>query len=163
MDPRKNFVRLVEAFNNIDDKSVKLYIIGMQFKAFNTPDMAKLKNDNVALPGYVSDEELGKLYQNALFSIYPSLYEGFGLPPLESMTFGCPVISSDIPALREVDGDAVLYADPFNIHDMTEKMNRMLQDENLRTELRIKGLEQVKKYSWEKSAKKVMEIIKLFS
>ncbi|NDW09231.1 glycosyltransferase family 1 protein [Dysgonomonas sp. 520] len=163
MDPRKNFIRLVEAFNRIEDKSIKLYIIGMQFKAFNTPDLQKLISENVVLPGYISDEELVKMYQNALFSIYPSLYEGFGLPPLESMTFGCPVIASDIPALREISGDAVLYANPLDIDDMTAKMNQMANDENLRETLKIKGLEQIKNYSWEKSAKQVLEIVKKYS
>jgi len=163
MDPRKNFVRLVEAFNNIKDKSIKLYIIGMQFKAFNTPDLQKLISDNVVLPGYIDDDELQKMYQNALFSIYPSLYEGFGLPPLESMTYGCPVIAADISALREVSGDAVLYADPYNISDLTDKMNILATDEELRNSLRIKGVSQIKKYSWQKSAKQVYELAKQFT
>lgn len=163
MDPRKNFVRLVEAFNNIEDKSIKLYIIGMQFKAFNTPDLQKLIGENVILPGYIDDEALQKMYQSALFSIYPTLYEGFGLPPLESMTYGCPVIIADIPALKEVSGDAGLYTDPMNIEDMTAKMNLLAKDSELRQQLRIKGLEQIKKYSWDKSAKQVLELAKQYS
>lgn len=163
MDPRKNFVKLVEAFDKIEDKSIKLYIIGMQFKAFNTPDLQKLIGDNVVLPGYIDDDALQKMYQNALFSIYPSLYEGFGLPPLESMTYGCPAILSDIPALREISEDAALYADPCSIPDMTEKMNQLSTDSSLRESLRIKGLEQIKKYSWDKSAKQVLELVKKYS
>lgn len=163
MDPRKNFVRLVEAFNQIEDKSIKLYIIGMQFKAFNTPDLQKLISENVVLPGYITDEELQVMYRNALFSIYPSLYEGFGLPPLESMTYGCPVIASDIPALKEVSGDAVLYTDPYNVEDMTEKMNLLANDEKLRYSLIVKGLQQIKEYSWEKSAKQVYELARKYS
>lgn len=162
MDPRKNFIRLVEAFNKIDDKSIKLYIIGMQFKAFNTPDLQKLISDNVVLPGYIDDEALQNMYRNALFSIYPSLYEGFGLPPLESMTFGCPAIVSDIPALKEISQDAVIYADPFSIDDMTSKMNTLANDSELRNSLRIKGFEQIKKYSWDKSAKQVLDLVKLY-
>ena len=73
MDPRKNFIRLVEAFDKIKDKSVKLYIIGMSFKAFNTPDLQKLIGENVHLPGYIPDEKLQTMYQNALLSVYPSL------------------------------------------------------------------------------------------
>lgn len=163
MDPRKNFIRLVEAFNNIEDKSIKLYIIGMQFKAFNTPDLQKLIGKNVVLPGYIDDEALQNMYQNALFSIYPSRYEGFGLPPLESMTFGCPTIISDIPALREVSEDAGLYTDPMDVDDMTAKMNLLINDSELRQELRVKGLEQIKKYSWEKSAKQVLDLANQFS
>lgn len=163
MDPRKNFIRLVEAFNNIEDKSIKLYIIGMQFKAFNTPDLQKLIGNNIVLPGYIDDDALQDMYRNALFSIYPSLYEGFGLPPLESMTYGCPVIASDIPALREVSGDAVLYADPYDVDDLTKKMDLLAKDADLRHSLVVKGLEQIKKYSWNKSAKKVLELAQKFT
>lgn len=162
MDPRKNFVRLVEAFDKIKDKSVKLYIIGMSFKAFNTPDLQKLIGENVHLPGYIPDEKLQTMYQNALLSVYPSLYEGFGLPPLESMTYGCPVINSDIPALREVSQDAALYVNPYNVEDITEKIEQLLVDEPLRKELQEKGLLQIKKYSWDKSAKQVYELAQLF-
>lgn len=162
MDPRKNFVRLVEAFDKIEDKSVKLYIIGMSFKAFNTPDLQKLINERVHLPGYIPDEVLQAMYQNALLSVYPSLYEGFGLPPLESMTYGCPAINSSIPALREVSEDAALYVDPYDVEDMTIKINQLLEDESLRQALRLKGLEQIKKYSWDKSAKQVYELAQRF-
>lgn len=162
MDPRKNFVRLVEAFDKIEDKSVKLYIIGMSFKAFNTPDLQKLINERVHLPGYIPDEALQAMYQNALLSVYPSLYEGFGLPPLESMTYGCPAINSSIPALREVSEDAALYVDPYDVEDMTIKINQLLEDESLRQALRLRGLEQIKKYSWDKSAKQVYELAQRF-
>lgn len=162
MDPRKNFIRLVEAFDKIKDKSVKLYIIGMSFKAFNTPNLQKLIGENVHLPGYIPDEKLQTMYQNALLSVYPSLYEGFGLPPLESMTYGCPAINSDIPALREVSQDAALYVDPYNVDDITQKIEQLLVDEPLRKELQEKGLLQIKKYSWDKSAKQVYELAQIF-
>jgi glycosyltransferase involved in cell wall biosynthesis len=162
MDPRKNFVRLVEAFNGIKDKSVKLYIIGMSFKAFNTPDLQKLIGENVHLPGYIPDEKLQMMYQNALLSVYPSLYEGFGLPPLESMTYGCPAVNSDIPALREVSGDAALYVDPYDVEDIRMKIEQLLVDEPLRKELQLKGLKQITKYSWDKSAEQVFELARQF-
>ena len=162
MDPRKNFERLVTAFNRIEDKTVKLYIIGMSFKAFNTPDLQKLIGENVHLPGYISDDALQNMYQNALLSVYPSLYEGFGLPPLESMTYGCPAINSDIPALREVSEDAALYVDPYDTGDITSNINLLLKDEALRKELCLKGLEQIGKYSWEKSAREVVVLVGKF-
>jgi glycosyltransferase involved in cell wall biosynthesis len=162
MDPRKNFIRLAEAFNKIEDKSVKLYIIGMRFKAFNTPDLQKLVGENIHLPGYIDDDALQKMYQNAILSVYPSLYEGFGLPPLESMTYGCPAIVADIPALREVSEDAALYVDPYNVDDIANGINILLKEEKLRHELRVKGIEQIKKYSWEKSAKQVYELAQKF-
>lgn len=159
MDPRKNFIRLVEAFKCIDDKSIKLYIIGMKSKAFNTPDLQKLVDKNVVLPGYIEDDVLVEKYRNALFFVYPSLYEGFGIPPLEAMTYGCPVLNSDIPALRETSGDAALYADPLDVADITSKMNLLIQDVELRNSLRTKGSDQVKKYSWDKSARKVLDLV----
>lgn len=159
MDPRKNFIRLVEAFKNIDDKSVKLYIIGMKAKAFNSPDLMNLINENVILPGYIEDEALINKYRKALCFIYPSLYEGFGIPPLEAMTYGCPVINSDIPALRETSGDAALYTDPYDVGDMTSKMNLMISDSDLRMSLQAKGFEQAKNFSWEKSARKVLDLV----
>lgn len=162
MDPRKNFIRLAEAFNKIGDKSIKLYIVGMRFKAFNTPDLQKINGENIIMPGFIDDDALQKMYQNALLSIYPSLYEGFGLPPLESMTYGCPVIAADIPALREVSGDAALYANPYSIEDITAKIDLLVSNESLRQELKIKGLKQIKEYSWEKSAKQVLELVHKF-
>lgn len=162
MDPRKNFGQLIRAFNNIEDKSVKLYIIGMRQKAFNTTDWDQLISDRVFLPGFVDDARLQTLYQNALLSVYPSLYEGFGLPPLESMTYGCPAIVSDIPALKEVTEDAGLYVDPNSIDDITDKINLLLKDKELQQALRVRGLEQIKKYSWAKSASQVWELAKQY-
>jgi len=158
LDPRKNFIRLVEAFELLEDKSVKLYIIGMQFKAFNTPDLQRLIGENVVLTGYVDDDKLKEMYQNALFSVYPSLYEGFGLPPLESMSYGCPVIASDIPAIKEICGDAVLYSFPYNRDDIKDKMDLLTGNPELRRELVVKGLDRIKLYSWEKSAKILLEV-----
>jgi glycosyltransferase involved in cell wall biosynthesis len=162
MDPRKNFVRLVNAFSKMEDSDIKLYIVGMPFKAFNTPDLQQLASRNVVLPGYIDDSQLKAMYSRALFSVYPSLYEGFGLPPLESMTFGCPAIVSNIPALREISGDAALYIDPESETDMTEKMNLLASSPVLRTELREKGYRQIQRYSWDKSAKQVLDIVNRF-
>lgn len=162
-DPRKNFRRLIEAFNLLEDKDIKLYIVGMQFKAFNTPDLQNLINDRVVLPGYIDDHTLKQLYNNALFSIYPSLYEGFGIPPLESMANGCPVIGSDIEAIHEVCGDAVLYVDPYDVDDMANKMNLLIKDENSRSVLIKKGFEQIKNYSWGKSAKIILNLIEQYT
>ena len=158
MDPRKNFSRLIEAFHQIKDKSIKLFIIGMKQKSFN--DVNLESSENIYLPGFVDDEELKKMYQNALLSVYPSLYEGFGLPPLESMTFGCPAIVSNIPALKEISEDAVLYVNPLDINDIMHKIEFLLENNDKREELRLKGFEQINKYSWSKSAKKVLEIIR---
>lgn len=161
MDPRKNFSRLIQAFKQLKNKSIKLYIIGMKQKAFN--DVNLEESSNIYLPGFIDDEKLKEMYQNALLSVYPSLYEGFGLPPLESMTFGCPVIVSDIPALKEISEDAALYVDPTNINDITSKIEELLQNDTLRAELRNKGFEQIQKYSWSNSAKQVLAIAQKYS
>lgn len=121
---------------------MKLYIIGMRQKAFN--DVNIESSDNIYLPGFVDDEQLQKMYQNAQLSIYPSLYEGFGLPPLESMTFGCPSIVSDIPALREISQDAALYVNPMDVADITSKIDFLLGNQDKQRELRLKGYEQIK-------------------
>jgi glycosyltransferase involved in cell wall biosynthesis len=107
----------------------------------------------------VSDEDLPSLYKHAEFFILPSLYEGFGLPVLEAMSYGCPVITSNISSLPEAGGDAALYVDPKDVKDITEKMNRLLEDDKLRRELSEKGKEQIKKFSWEKSAKEVLAVL----
>lgn len=157
MDPRKNFSRLIQAFHLLKDKSIKLYIIGMKQKAFN--DVNIESTENIYVPGFVNDEQLKVMYQNALLSIYPSLYEGFGLPPLESMTFGCPCIVSNIPALKEISGDAALYVDPTNIEEIAHIIEYLLNDKLVQEDLKEKGYKQITKYSWRTSALQVLDVI----
>jgi glycosyltransferase involved in cell wall biosynthesis len=104
------------------------------------------------------DEDLPNFYKNAEFFVLPSLYEGFGLPVLEAMQQGCAVITSNVSSLPEAGGDAALYIDPNNVDDMAQKMQKLLKDENFRKDLIKKGHEQVKKFSWEKSAKEVLNV-----
>ena len=94
--------------------------------------------------------------------IYPSLYEGFGIPPLEAMAFGCPTIVSNITSLPEVCGDAAYYVDPYDINDIAKGMKEVLENDNLRSNLINKGYDRVKLFSWEKSAMKIMEVIKKY-
>jgi len=91
--------------------------------------------------------------------VLPSLYEGFGLPVLEAMQRGCPVITSNISSLPEAGGDAAMYVDPENVNDIAEKMNKLINDKKLREELVEKGKKQVKKFSWEKAAKETLEVL----
>ena len=112
----------------------------------------------VNLAGFVPDEELGTLYQEAEAFVFPSLLEGFCLPGLEAMSVGCPVVASDIPVLREVYGEAALYFDPYEIEDIASKIKEVVGDQNLKAELRKKGLAQVKQYSWQKTAKETLKI-----
>ncbi len=160
LEPRKNFGRLIQAFLALKTNDVKLCIAGMKFKSFRDLPFEEWRNENVIFPGYLSDIELVNLYENALFSVYPSLYEGFGLPPLESMACRCPVLASRIPPVEQVCGNAVLYTDPLNISQMAAQMELLIRDPKLREELILKGTERVKKYSWKTAAVKFLELLK---
>src|SRR4030042_1299813 len=96
-------------------------------------------------------------YKNAQGLIFPSLMEGFGLPGLEAMAAGCPVICSDIPVFREIYGEAANYFDPYDIDDIAEKIKKVIGDTRIRETLREKGFKQVRKYSWQKMAKQTIK------
>ena len=112
----------------------------------------------VIFAGYVPDAELEILYQQACFYIFPSLYEGFGLPPLEAMTNGCPVLSSNRSCLPEILGQAASYFNPKDKNDMLIKMEKITSDKNLREALIKKGYEQFKKYNWRECARQTLEV-----
>jgi glycosyltransferase involved in cell wall biosynthesis len=111
----------------------------------------------VIFPGHVSDEELIALYQMATCLVFTSLYEGFGLPVLEAMMAGCPVISSSTSSLPEVVGDAGLLVDPTNIEEIAAAMQRVLQAPDLRDSLIEAGLQRASCFSWEQTAKMTRE------
>ena len=113
--------------------------------------------------GDVSNNQLINLYSNAKILIFPSFYEGFGLPPLEAMSCKCPVIISDIPVLKELYKDSALYINPNDIQDIKNMIIKLLNDDQLRNDLIQRGLEQSKKYSWKKSANKIISLIKEIS
>jgi glycosyltransferase involved in cell wall biosynthesis len=102
--------------------------------------------------GYVSDRELVALMKNSKALIYPSKYEGFGMPPIEAMSAGCPVITTPFTSIPEVCGEAALYIDPDNKKEFADAILALATKENLRKELILKGKKQVQKYSWNKSA-----------
>lgn len=116
------------------------------------------KSKYVEYLGRLTDEEMKKVYKDASAFVFPSLIEGFGLPGLEAMAVGLPVIAANASCLSEIYGDAALYFDPYSIDDLTAKIKFVLSDENLRKDLVKKGLAQVKKYSWVKMAKQTWEI-----
>ncbi len=162
--PHKNLVRALKAFSLLEEKSLKFKIVGKK-EGFITADrkvdeIAKKLGTRVEFTGYVSDDKLKQLYRKAKLFLFPSLYEGFGLPPLEAMACGAPVVVSNIASLPEVCGDAAYYVNPYDVKDIAKGIEIVLKDEELQKELIHKGLERAKLFSWEKSAKKLVKIIK---
>lgn len=163
IDPRKNFLTLLKAFAYVEDKSISLYVVGGENSIYSASieELGRTSGfDRVRWLGRVSDDSLKSYYSGALCFVYPSFYEGFGIPPLEAMACGTPVIVSDIPPIREVCGDAALYIDPYSEKDMADKINLLVEDECLREELVQKGNGQCRKYDWRKSADLLMDAIK---
>ncbi len=163
IQPRKNYVRLIKAFSRLVPNlpsSVSLVIAGgngwMYEQVYQTVEQLGLQ-DRVSILGFTPDEDLAPLYAMATLFVYPSLYEGFGLPVAEAMACGLPVVCSNASSLPEVGGDAVLYFDPCDVDAMADAIRRALADETLRKELRTKGLEQVKQFSWERAAEGLLE------
>jgi glycosyltransferase involved in cell wall biosynthesis len=120
--------------------------------------MRKLKIDNKVHHCYPSDKELLLLYKNAKVFVYPSLYEGFGIPVLESMANGCPAVLSNTSSLPEIGGEAALYFDPINSESLVSAISKCLNDDKLCSEMRKKGFEQAKLFSWEKTASETADI-----
>jgi len=157
--PHKNLEVLLKVFAKLllRQPDLRLVLIGKEDYFYNrVHDSARALNlwqkenidSPVVFPGYVSDAQLEVLYREARAYIFPSLYEGFGLPPLEAMARSCPVVSSNRSALPEILGSAALYFNPEDENEMLEKIWQILSEETLRESLITQGLEQVKKYSW---------------
>lgn len=161
--PHKNLNNLLLA---IKDLEINLVIVGKK-DGFITGDdniscLIKKSNleNRVFFTGYVDDDDIPAIYNLAKVFVFPSIYEGFGIPPLEAQACGCPVISSNVASLPEVGGvNSVLYCDPYSVNDIKEKIELVLNDENLQNELRAKGFENIKRFSWEESARKIIEVI----
>ncbi len=159
IQPRKNYVRLLEALARLDS-GIRLMIAGGRGWMFDDVYAAVERlnlRERVLLPEFVSDDDLPALYAMATLFVYPSLYEGFGLPVVEAMACGTPVVSSDASSLPEVGGQAVLYFDPRDVDGMAEAMRRALADETLRAELRARGLVQARQFSWDRAAGELRE------
>lgn len=164
IEPRKNLRRLVKAFDQMlrnTSLSPKLVIaggIGWMMDDFVSFIEEKGVADRVCLTGYLQDEELCTLYSACTAFIYPSLYEGFGLPPLEAMACGAPVITSRTPALMETVGNAARLVDPKDIDDIAHAMTEMLSDQTAREHYAELGKVHVKQFSWEQTALKTLEV-----
>lgn len=158
ISPRKNLIRLIKAFEKLENKSIFLYITGNTMWN-NEKEMQLIKNNSrIKVLGLVSERELIDLYQNALVYVYPSLYEGFGLPILEAQACGCPVITSNVSSMPEVAGKGAILVNPYNIDEIATAIKRVIEDKRLREDLIKKGYKNVKRFSWEKCAKQILKI-----
>lgn len=158
--PHKNTFRMLEGFTRSgSSKDVRLLMSGDQDKEIVDLCRSLHLQDRVSFAGKVSEEELPAYYRGALGLLFPSLYEGFGLPPLEAMACGCPVITSGVTSLPEVCGQAVLYCNPFSADSIAEKIDELLKCDDVRQNLRTKGLERAKHFTWESCASKVSSCI----
>ena len=155
----KNFHGLIDAFMTSEVKT-KLKIIGSNALSFNSIDFSKADNEKIEFIGRVSDEELVELYNHAKFFVFPSFYEGFGIPPLEAQACGCPVLSSDQASMPEVLNNSVMYFNPFYKEDIVQSLKRIDDDSDIRKSLAELGLINSSRYSWESSALKVNDLIK---
>lgn len=155
--PHKNVKRLLEAISLLED-NITLVINGTPNDDIkNFLRQYKIKN-KVKFIGYVDDKDLPALYNLAYLFIFPSLYEGFGLPPLEAMACGCPVITSNTSSLPEVVGDAALLIDPYSCEEIAEAIRKLLRDNSLYQELIKKGLANAHKFSWSITTKHTLNI-----
>ncbi len=157
LSPHKNFMRLAQAFNLLRNENVDIVVAGgANSKVFSNSRFSS-NQANVYYLGYVSDGELRALYERAHCFVYPSLYEGFGLPPLEAMVCGCPVIVSDVASLKEVCGAAALYCDPESPQDIADKINLLLANAGLREKLRGTGRMWATRFLWIDTARAIWE------
>ncbi|KYH34949.1 mannosylfructose-phosphate synthase [Clostridium tepidiprofundi DSM 19306] len=164
--PRKNILGLLDAFNILKHKyksQIKLIIAGKKGKSYyiykKRVEKLHLEND-VIFTGFIPMKHIPYLYNASKLFVYPSFYEGFGLPPLEAMACGIPVIASNTTSIPEILKDSALYIDPYNIDDMYKKIYRALVDNKLRSELIKKGFKRVSELSWKKTAVETLNAYK---
>ena len=166
--PHKNLRRLIDAYKLLHDENrvnIPLKIVG-EAERFIT-GMPELKEEIANSPwsrwieftGWIDDRMLKDCYRQATALVQPSLYEGFGLPPLEAMACGCPCVVSNAASLPEVCGDAALYCNPYDVNDIADKIYKVINDANLRLQLIERGYERVKLFSWEKTARAFLNVI----
>jgi glycosyltransferase involved in cell wall biosynthesis len=158
-EPRKNLPRLIEAFikyRKLNPKSNMELVIAGKYGWGN--DINHLKNPFIKILGYVPDREITSLLAGATCLCYPSLYEGFGLPPLNALTLGIPLITSNSSSLREVAGNAAIFVDPTKTNDIVLALNKIISSQTLRSTLSRRGLKQSAKFSWDNTAKETLKV-----
>ena len=162
IEPRKNIERIVKAFKKykkeIND-DLKLVIVGRKgWKYDNIMKLIESMGTDIIITGYIDEEDKVPIYKLAQIFVFPSLYEGFGMPILEAMASKTPVITSNISSMPEVAGNAGMLVDPFNENEIFEAYKKILSDDELKKEMVQKGLEQAKKFEWKKSVEMLEKI-----
>jgi len=163
-EPHKNLKAIILSYNFLPSylkEKYQLVFVGKQEKKYYKPLEALINKYNlqehVTFTGYVEESDLPYIYSGASIFVFPSFYEGFGLPILEAMKCGVPTVSSNTSSLTEVGGDAVLYSDPSDIAKISEHIKNVLEDEWLKKKMIKKGFNQVKKFSWFKAAQNLLD------
>lgn len=157
LEKKKNVTNLIKALQEIS--SIHLVLVGQPGYGYNKIKNLKLKIKNLIEIGYVSHQDLPYLYSGAECFVYPSLYEGFGLPILEAMACGCPVVASNTSSIQEIGGEAVSYFRPESLDEITKAILKIIKDKEFREMMIQKGFERVKNFSWEKCAKETLKIL----
>jgi glycosyltransferase involved in cell wall biosynthesis len=164
LQPRKNLVRLVEAFACLQPQPAALQLVLAGQEGWLYDELfARVESlglgAHVVFAGYVAEDDKAALLSGALSLVYPSLYEGFGLPVLEAMACGTPVLTSNVSSLPEVAGDAALLVDPMDVNAIATGMSRLVTDADLRKALVEKGNAQVRKYSWSNAGREILQVL----
>lgn len=163
IEPRKNLVAVIEAFDRLLQSHNDLQLVIAGPKGWHYRSLfKKIKhlsiNDKILLPGYITEEEKRVLMKNAKLFVYPSLYEGFGIPLLEVMSLGVPTITSNVSSMPEVAGDGALLINPDSVKELYEAMKTLLENKQLYNELKEKSLKRARLFSWEKTAKETVKV-----
>ncbi|MDD4892787.1 MAG: glycosyltransferase family 1 protein [Candidatus Rickettsiella isopodorum] len=164
LSPRKNIPCLIKAFEILNKtNNVPRQLVLAGGKSWKEKEILRLirispQSKNINLTGFITDDDLPLIYNQAELFIYPSLYEGFGLPILEAMACGCPVVSSNSSSLPEVAGDAALYFDPTNEHELVNKLCAVAANDELKKNLITRGLVRAKQFKWEYVAQSIIKI-----
>jgi glycosyltransferase involved in cell wall biosynthesis len=163
LNARKNIGRLFAAYKQLLDQhpTIKLVVGGKRQWQAGEIDTALNRfnlHGAVHFTGYIADGDLPAIYSAAEVFVFPSLYEGFGLPPLEAMACGTPVVTSNVSSLPEVVGDAALTVDPYDVNALAAAIGRLLTDTSLRRELRVRGLAHAAQFTWERSARETLAV-----
>ena len=158
----KNFVTLLEAFMQLSPQYEEfvLFCVGGDFSKEEMQHISSYNLEEKVLACRLSDSELISAYRNAEVFVYPSLYEGFGIPPLEAMENSCPVVASNVSSIPEVCAEAALYFDPSSIEDLKKQLTKILNNNKLRKEMIKKGIKRSKAFSWKQSAEKLSFVYK---